>query len=156
MDFDKLREIAAAFNREGVEYILVGGGAVNLHGLVRNTEDVDFFVRPVHDNIERVKTALRSVWDDPSIEEIDADDVCENFPTVRYGPPDVNYYVDLMTGVGEMFRWEDLDSEIHDSEGVPVRIATPHTLIRMKRDTVRPKDRIDADSLRRKFGIEDT
>ena len=36
-----------------------------------------------------------------------------------------------------------------------VRIATPRALYRMKRDTVRPIDRADADALRRRFAIED-
>lgn len=156
MDFDKVREIAEAFNREGVEYILVGGAAVNLHGLIRDTEDVDYFIRPTVDNVERAKRALRSVWDDPAIDEIDAEDVCREYPTVRYGPPDVEYYVDLMTGVGIAFRYDDLEAEVHDFEGVPIRMATPRTLIRMKKDTVRPKDRIDADSLRRMFKITES
>lgn len=155
MDFDKLREIADAFNREGVEYILVGGGAINLHGVIRNTEDADFFIRPTKENVERAKRALRTVWDDSSIDEIDADDVCQNYPTVRYGPPDVDYYVDLMTGIGEAFRYDDLEFEMHETEGVPVRIATPRTLYRMKHDTVRPKDKMDAEALRRKFDLKE-
>jgi hypothetical protein len=32
---------------------------------------------------------------------------------------------------------------------------TPHTLWRMKKDTVRPTDRIDADLLARRFGFEE-
>lgn len=55
-----------------------------------------------------------------------------------------------------MFRYDDLAFEVHEFEGVPIRIATPETLIRMKRDTVRPKDRVDADTLRRKFNIPET
>jgi hypothetical protein len=38
-------------------------------------------------------------------------------------------------------------------EGVPVRLATPSTLYRMKRDTVRPIDRADAAALRERFRI---
>lgn len=40
-------------------------------------------------------------------------------------------------------------------EGVAVRVATPATLYRMKKDTVRPIDRADAAALREKFGIVD-
>jgi len=32
-------------------------------------------------------------------------------------------------------------------------IVTPRMLYRMKRDTVRPKDRLDAEELRRRFGF---
>jgi hypothetical protein len=156
MDFDKVRDLAAAFNREEVEYILVGGVAVNLHGYVRQTEDVDFFIRPTIENVERTKRALTSVWDDPSIQEIDGEDICREYPTVRYGPPDVDYYVDLMTGIGVAFRYDDLESEVREFEGVPIRVATPRTLIAMKKDTVRPKDRLDADVLRQMFDIPES
>ena len=39
-------KIVDTFNREGVEYKLFGGMAVNLHGYIHNTEDVDFFIDP--------------------------------------------------------------------------------------------------------------
>jgi hypothetical protein len=154
LDFDKLLQISEAFNRESVEYIVVGGGAVNLHGISRYTEDLDFFIRPTVENVERAKRALRTIWDDPSIDEIDAEEISREFPTVRYGPPDVDYFIDLMSGIGEVFRYDDLEAEIHDVEGVSVRVATPLTLYRMKHDTVRPKDRMDADLLRRKFDLK--
>lgn len=44
IDFDRILSIVEAFNREGGEYKVFGGVAVNLHGIPRTTEDVDFFV----------------------------------------------------------------------------------------------------------------
>jgi hypothetical protein len=35
-----------------------------------------------------------------------------------------------------------------------VSVVTPRTLYRMKRNTVRVKDRVDADALRRKFNLD--
>ncbi|MCK6530215.1 hypothetical protein L6R50_22535 [Myxococcota bacterium] len=40
-------------------------------------------------------------------------------------------------------------------DGVLVRVATPRTLYRMKRDTVRPLDRIDAEAIRARFALRD-
>ena len=40
-----------------------------------------------------------------------------------------------------------------DFKGAPVPVVTPRMLHRMKRDTVRPKDRGDAEELRRRFGF---
>jgi hypothetical protein len=34
-----------------------------------------------------------------------------------------------------------------------VRVATPEMLYRMKKDTVRPQDRLDAETLRQQFGL---
>jgi hypothetical protein len=42
-----------------VEFILIGGWAVALHGYGRGTDDIDIFVRPDPDNARRVVEALR-------------------------------------------------------------------------------------------------
>lgn len=156
MDLPDMLRIAEALNREGVDYILFGGGAVNIHGLVRATEDADFFVSPLPENVVRIKRALRSLWDDPDIDEIQDEEMSTGtYPSFRYGPPGVEYYLDFVSRLGEAFSYSDLEAEIHTVDGVPVRVATPRTLVRMKRDTVRHKDRQDADALRRKFGLEE-
>lgn len=155
MELDDMIRIADALNREAVDYILFGGGAVNLHGLIRATEDADFFVSPAPENVARIKRALRSLWDDPLIDEIQDDDMVGEYPSFRYAPPDVEYYVDFVSRLGEAFAYDDLEAEVHTVDGIPVRLATPRTLVRMKRDTVRGKDRQDADALRRKFGVEE-
>lgn len=147
--------VLRAFEQGHVDYVLVGGVALNLHGIIRVTEDVDFFVRPTPDNIERVKRALRSVWDDPELDAISADDVCGEYPTVRYGPPNEDFVIDLLSRLGEAFRFEDLASEVVDVEGVAVHVATPLTLYRMKKGTLRAIDRADAATLREKFGLEE-
>ncbi len=155
MDFGRFLDVLRAFERAQVDYILVGGVAVNLHGIVRATEDIDFFVRPEPVNIERLKTALRSVWNDPEIDGIRAEDF-ETFPTLRYGPPGEELVIDILTRLGTAFSFEDLEAETITIEGVPVRVATPETLVRMKRGTLRPIDKADAAALARVFGIEDT
>lgn len=42
---DALRVISS-MNDAGVDYVIVGGAAMNLHGFVRATEDLDVFIRP--------------------------------------------------------------------------------------------------------------
>jgi len=58
MEFTRFLDVIRAFERANVDYVLVDGVAVNLHGILRATEDIDFFVRPEHDNVERLKRAL--------------------------------------------------------------------------------------------------
>lgn len=153
MDFGRFLELLAAFDREGLDYVLVGGVAVNLHGIVRATEDIDFFVRPTAENIGRLKVAMRSVWEDPEIDEITPADF-EAYPTLRYGPPEGDLVVDILTQLGSRFRFDDLESETVQVDGVSVRVATPATLVRMKRGTVRPVDHADAAALEQKFGVD--
>ncbi|HEX2834938.1 MAG TPA: hypothetical protein VHW00_18130 [Thermoanaerobaculia bacterium] len=140
-------------NDEGVEYITFGAIALMTHGIVRNTEDADFFIAPTEDNVARLKKALRLVWDDPSIEEITAEDLMGDYPSVRYGPPDTEFSMDFLTRLGEAFRYDTLDWETKDIEGIPVRVVTPRQLYQMKRDTVRYKDKLDAAALRAEYSI---
>ena len=155
MDFDKVLAMLDAMGREGVDYVLVGGLALGLHGLVRATEDVDIFVQPNAANVERLRRALRTIWDDPEIEQITSEDLAGEYPAVRYGPPGETYAVDILARLGSRFRYEDLQWETIEIDGVEVRTATPQSLYRMKRDTVRPIDKADAAALREKFGLED-
>ena len=103
MDFGKFLDVVRAMERAKVDYVLVGGVAVNLHGIVRATEYIDFFVRPDPDNVERLKSALRSLYDDSEIEDIRAEDFGV-YPTLRYGPPGDDLVIDVLTRLGAAFR----------------------------------------------------
>jgi hypothetical protein len=151
---ERLPDLLAALNAEGVDYVLFGGQAVNLHGILRFTDDVDLFVAPSAENVARLRRALRRIWDDPSIEEISATDLSGEYAVVRYGTPD-DFYVDLVSRLGDAYAFADVESEWVERGGVRARIATPRMLYRMKKDTVRPLDRADAADLRAKFQLED-
>lgn len=155
LDVPKLLTLVEAMNREEVEYITFGAVALVAHGLLRVTEDADFFIAPTVENVDRLKKALRSVWNDPHIEEITAEDLLGDYPAVRYGPPDDDFTMDFLTRLGEVFSFDNLESETVEMDGVPIRVVTPRMLYRMKKDTVRHKDRVDADALRRKFNLSD-
>jgi hypothetical protein len=151
---DALRVIQSLNDAE-VDYVVVGGVAVNLHGLVRATEDLDVFVRPEPENIARLRRALHAVWSDPDIEQITAEDLCGDYPAVRYGPPEGTLYLDILTRLGEATSFADLEAEEKEVAGVRIRVATPRTLYRMKKNTVRPIDRGDALALRAAFDVDD-
>ena len=155
MDFDKVLQLLRELNRHEVEYVLVGAVAMIVHGIVRMTSDVDLFVRPEAANIERLRAALRAVWDDPAIVEITVEDLAGDFPAVRYVPPDADVPMDILSRLGTAFRFEDLESQVLPLDGVPVTVATPRQLYRMKKDTVRLQDHADAEALREHFGLED-
>lgn len=155
MDFTEAKQILAAFERAQVRYVLVGSMAMAVQGLVRATRDMDFFVSPEPENIERLKSALRSVFHDPSIDEISASELAGDYPAIQYVPPEGDFSLDILTRLGEAFRFETLESEELLIDGICVRVATPRMLYRMKRDTVRPQDRVDASALRQRFNLEE-
>jgi hypothetical protein len=155
MDFDKVMQLLRELGKHEVEYVLVGGVALNLHGFVRVTSDVDLFVRPEARNIERLRSALRELWDDPEIAKIVVEDLAGDFPAVRYVPPDADVPMDLLARLGETFSYDDIEWQTIEYEGIPVRIATPAMLYRMKKDTIRLHDKADAEMLRERFHLEE-
>jgi hypothetical protein len=155
MDFGKVLEFINAMNREGVEYITFGAIALNLHGIVRATTDADFFIKPDVENIERLKRALWSVWNDPSIDEIKAEELIGDYPAIAYGPPDDSFGIDFLTRLGKAYSYDTLPYQVIEYEGIPVRVVTAAKLYEMKRNTVRPKDKMDAHWLKEEFGFED-
>ena len=44
--FDELRGVLAAFDRDGIDYALVGGLAVAIWGAPRATKDIDLLIQP--------------------------------------------------------------------------------------------------------------
>lgn len=155
MDLDVLLRLFRELHEKQVAYVLVGGVALGLLGLIRATEDVDLFVKTDEDNVRKLREALRAVWNDPEIEKITASDLAGEYPVIRYGPPNGDVVVDILGRLGDSWRFEDLHALIVPWEGVPVRVATPWTMYRMKKGTSRPIDQADAAALREKFGLEE-
>jgi hypothetical protein len=156
MDLEEAKRILAAFEREGVEYVLIGSMAMAAQGLIRATRALDFFVAPTEVNVDRLRRALRSLYhDDPNVAQITAADLAGDYPAIEYVPPAGDYSIDILSRLGEAFRYETIDGEDVVLDGIRVRVATPRMLYRMKKDTVRPQDRLDAETLRRQFGLEE-
>lgn len=154
MDIEVLKRVVAALEARGVEYAIFGAVALNLHGIVRATQDLDIFVAPDRANVERLKQALRDAIDDSAIDEISADDLLGEYPAVQYTPPDGSFYIDILTRLGEAFTYADLKRERVPFGDLTVTVVSPRTLYDMKKDTMRPKDRIDAQWLRDRFKLE--
>ena len=154
MIFEDAMALLAAMEREGVRYVLIGSMAMAANGIVRATRDVDFAVASDEDNIERLRVALRSVFDDPSINEIDADELSGAYPVVQYLPPDESYSIYIIARLGDAYAFDDIEWHWMDVEGLRIKVATPRMLYAMKRDTVREQDRLDAQMLRQRFAGE--
>jgi nucleotidyltransferase AbiEii toxin of type IV toxin-antitoxin system len=155
MELKEALRVLASLEKEQVEYILIGGAAITFHGLVRSTEDLDFFVRPTADNIDRLRRALRAVYDDPLIDEISTEDLLGDYPSVRYYPPEGELFLDILTRIGEFATYDSLEFREVESNGVKIRLATPRTLYWLKKGTVREIDHIDAERLRQEFNLDD-
>jgi hypothetical protein len=154
MNLDDVLSVLNAMEEAGVRYAVFGGLAMAAHGFDRGTRDLDLFVPPDESNIERLRAALTSVFDDPDIAMITAEDLGGEYPAVQYGPPGVDYTIDIVSRLGDAFRFEDLELERIQAGASTITVVAPVTLYRMKRDTVRLRDRDDAQRLARAFGFD--
>lgn len=155
MDFALTKRLLDALETENVRYAVFGGAALNLHGLARFTDDLDLFIEPTAENIDRLKRALGSVFADDSISEISAHDLLGEYPAVQYIPPEGTFHIDILTRLGDAFRFGDLEVVRIPFEEHTVSVVSPRTLYRMKKDTIRLQDRADAELLRERFSLED-
>ncbi len=155
MDYEASKRVLAELERNGVRYAVFGAAALNLHGLARFTEDLDLFIAPDRENVRRLKLALQAVFDDPHVGEISADDLLGDYPAVQYVPPDGTFHLDIVTRLGEAFRFEDVEIVRVPFDELTVNVASPATLYRMKRGTIRLQDKADAELLRQRFKLDE-
>lgn len=141
--------ICDTFNKYNVKYVVIGGFAVILHGLPRTTEDIDFFIEDSVENIKRLRTALKELYNDPSIEEITHEEIKE-YAVIRYGTPD-DFYIDIIARLGsEVSSEEVLNSYvIFEIDNVKIPVCDIEMLIKMKK-TVRERDLRDLKFLMKK------
>ena len=140
----------ASFDKNEVEYVLIGGLAINLLGFARNTEDIDLFIKPTEDNIHRLQNALMEVFNDNEIREITLNEL-NKYSVIRYGT-DKGFYIDLISKIGTKFKFEDLNFEIKTIEGTNIKVADVETLYKLKEKTYREIDQLDLKFLKSKMG----
>ena len=65
--FQDFLKVLKAMEDEEVDYILIGGFAVILHGLPRFTMDMEFFIQMVEQNVHKLRKTLYSTFGDSDI-----------------------------------------------------------------------------------------
>lgn len=131
-----------------VEFVLVGGWAVAVHGHGRATDDMDVFIRATPGNAARVFAALRSFG-----APLDAHGVTEElFAEERYGyrmgrKP---LLIEILTSIdGVSFDEAAKDAIDVNVAGVRVPVIGLQSLLKNKCAAGRPKDLADIDALER-------
>lgn len=138
-ELEDLASLCRALNAEGARYVLIGGFAVILHGLVRTTKDVDLLVDASDENVRAVKRALSTLPDDAAAEVADGD--VRSYAVVRVADEIVVDLLGQACGIDYAAAVSG-GIELREVLGVPIPVASKALLIRMK-DTVRESDRAD-------------
>lgn len=150
------RALFAALAEAEVQHVVVGGWAVNAHGYIRTTKDIDLCPAPDRENLERLASLLVALesrqlgLDDFDQAELpgdptDADSLARggNFRVeTRLGILDVMQWLDSADGELE---YEDLARSGVQAEpfGIPVTVCSLEHLVAMKRRADRERDRDD-------------
>jgi hypothetical protein len=153
--------LVTALQRADVRYLVAGGLAVNAHGYLRFTKDVDVVVQLVPGNIERAFAVLDALDYRPLVPVTAAQfgDAPTRERWVREkGMQVLQFWSDTHRETPvDMFVQEpfDFEDEYRRSLAKPlgkvmVRFVTIPTLIRMKQAADRPQDRIDIEYLRKR------
>ena len=140
-------EIWKYFSLNKVNYLTIGGFAVNMYGYGRNTGDIDIFIEDTIENRENLRIALK---------EAGIGDF-ENIKTMQFIPgwTDVSLNFDLrldiMTSVKglENSTFNQLLEKAYVTEinDIPVYFLDYENLIKAKKAANRPKDILDIEEL---------
>jgi len=137
-------DLLAAFERAGARYLLVGGYAVVAHTKPRYTKDVDLWIDPAPDNLERVAEAL-SEFGAPG-RAIDDVRACAEDEIVWFGVPPGR--VDILKRIpGVAFAPSYGRRAQVTVAGMAVAVLSIDDLIAAKRAAGRPQDLLDAEAL---------
>ncbi len=160
MKLASFEDIVRALNDAGVRYLVAGGLAVNAHGYLRFTSDVDLVLELVPDNVVPAFDALASLGYRPSVpvtKKQFADPIMRQHWIDEKGMRVLNFFsdhhretsVDLFVGIPFDFEAEyriALQGEVFP--GLPTRFVSISTLIAMKEVAGRPRDQDDIQHLR--------
>jgi hypothetical protein len=140
----RLATVCALLNAADARYAIIGGNAVELHGLVRATRDVDILIEPTIENAERTLAAL-SQLPFKIANDVLPEELLSNAVTIIGDTPQV----DVLT-LAWSVRYADARATLltTELEGVTIPYVDIDTLIRSKR-TGRLQDSADIEALER-------
>ncbi|WP_052375056.1 hypothetical protein [Chondromyces apiculatus] len=136
------RDLLTCFVDEGVEFLLIGGWALALHGHGRSTDDMDVLVRPSPENAERVYQALLAFG-----APLDAHDVTPGLfaqPGSAYRLGVKPALIEVLTKIDGLSFDEAVEgARTFEVDGRRVPFIARQALLKNKRAAGRPKDLAD-------------
>lgn len=152
MDFFEadIIKFLSCLNKHSVNYLLVGGFAVNINGINRATKDLDIWLA---DNLQNRKPFV-----DALIEYgIEGAEIFHTLPFIAGYTEiilDNGFVVDVMADL-QFFKQDKFDecyklaNQFRITENLTIPVLQINTLIKEKEQSSRPKDKIDAEELKK-------
>jgi hypothetical protein len=133
-------DLLACLNAQHVEFVLVGGYALGVHGVVRATIDIDLLYRASRENVTALCAALRQFGAPDSV--ISESALLDHDTVTQFGaPPNRVDLLNAIDGVDFDAVWA---TAVHAAFGAHrIRVIGRDALITNKRASGRDKDRQD-------------
>ncbi len=156
--------IIKAVNESGARYLVVGGIAVNAHGYMRLTVDVDLLIQLDPENLSKALRSLAALGYQPSI-PVTFDDfadskireswIIEKQMKVLKLFSDAHRETAIDVFVTEPIAFDEAFSRVHAyplTDNLNVPVCSYEDLVELKLQASRPKDLLDLDQLRKLKG----
>ncbi|ACT94887.1 nucleotidyltransferase [Dyadobacter fermentans] len=143
---DDFQDFLKSFNECDVEYILVGGYSVILHGYSRTTGDMDIWVRKTKGNYQKIANAFEQFG--MPLFDMTEENFLSNpaFDVFTFGRVPVS--IDLITKLkGLEFDKAYQNAADYVVEGLKIRLIHYKDLIKAKKAAGRPRDINDIENL---------
>lgn len=145
---EDLKILIKSLNDQGVDYLLIGGYALFVHGYHRATTDIDVLVPATLEAGQKVRKALM-VLPDQSAKDIEPT-WFEEGENIRVADA---FVVDIMLNAcGETYETLKQYAETIDMDGLPVRTINLEGMLRTKQ-TMRDKDVADRNVIERALAV---
>lgn len=143
------QEILSALLLEKVEFLLIGGYAVNYHGYIRATGDMDVWLKPDNETKARVIKALGHTGvDSGDLKQLD--ETFDFTQVVVFHLGDDPERIDFLTKVpGVVFEEAYSRKEVLRVKEIEVPVLHLDDLILSKLIAGRPQDKADVDMLQK-------
>lgn len=152
MDFfeEDIVKFLSCLNKHQVQYILVGGFAVNVNGINRATKDLDIWLADTTENRKPFVDALLEYG-------IEGAEVFHTLPFIAGYTEivlDNGFVIDVMADL-QFFKQDTFSecyamaSKFNITENITIPVLHINTLINEKEQSQRPKDKLDAEQLKK-------
>ncbi len=140
------REFLLLLERYDVDYMVIGGYAVAIHGHPRFTKDLDIFYNNDGENVVRLKQALAEFGF--PLDQLKEGLFSEEGTVIQFGVPPCQ--IDLLNQISGVGYSEASAHTISAKYGdVPIRVIGRNELLINKVSTDRLKDKADAEEINR-------
>lgn len=140
---EDFRDVIAAMVAEDVEFLIVGAFALALHGAPRASGDIDFYVRPSHENSGRLFRALVAFGAPLEAHGVTAEDFARAGAVYQIGLPPRR--IDILTQISGLDFEEAWASRVEATiDGREVYFIGRDAYIKNKLAAGRAKDLADA------------